>query len=280
MLRKIKYRFYDILVETNDNELIDRIVASFLMVLILINVVTVVLETVDEYNQQYGAVFQFIEVFSVSVFTIEYFLRLWVITYSPEFSKPIKGRIRYALTPMAIIDLIAVLPAYLPLFFTFDLRILRILRLFRLFRLFKMNRYVEALNKLDDVVWSKREELLTMLLVVVALLLFSSSFIYILENEAQPDKFPNIPAAMWWGIATLTTVGYGDIYPITPLGKLLAGFIAFLGVGIFALPAGILASGFAEEVRKKHLPADCASVCPHCGGDIPLSVESLVAEEK
>jgi voltage-gated potassium channel len=99
--------------------------------------------------------------------------------------------------------------------------------------------------------------------------LFASSFIYILENEAQPDKFPSIPAAMWWGIATLTTVGYGDVYPVTPLGKLLAGLIAFLGVGIFALPAGILASGFAEEIRKRRETVDCETVCPHCGRDLP-----------
>ncbi|MDQ4119968.1 MAG: ion transporter [Acidobacteriota bacterium] len=269
MIEGIKYRFYDILVETEDNELIDRIVAAFLMVLILINVTAVVLETVDEYNQQYGAVFQSIEIFSVGVFTAEYLLRLWVITYNPKFSKPVTGRIRYALTPMAIIDLIAILPAYLPLFFAFDLRILRILRLFRLFRLLKMNRYVEALNRLDDVIWLKRQELLTITLVVFALLLFASSFIYIFENEAQPDKFPSIPAAMWWGIATLTTVGYGDVYPVTPLGKLLAGLIAFLGVGIFALPAGILASGFAEEIRKKREAADCETVCPHCGRELP-----------
>jgi voltage-gated potassium channel len=269
MLERIKYRFYDILVETDDNGLIDRIVAAFLMVLILINVAAVVLETVDEYNQQYGAVFQAVEAFSVGVFTIEYLLRLWVATYNPKFSKPLTGRIRFALTPMAIIDLIAILPAFLPLLFAFDLRIIRILRLFRLFRLLKMNRYVEALDKLDDVIWSKRQELLTITLAVATLLLFASSFIYIFENEAQPDKFPSIPAAMWWGIATLTTVGYGDVYPVTPLGKLLAGLIAFLGVGIFALPAGILASGFAEEVRKRREIVDCETVCPHCGRDLP-----------
>lgn len=269
MLERIKYRVYDILVETEDNELIDRIVAAFLMVLILINVAAVVLETVDELNQQYGAVFQAVEAFSVGVFTIEYLLRLWVATYNPKFSKPVTGRIRFALTPMAIIDLIAILPAYLPLFFAFDLRIVRILRLFRLFRLLKMNRYVEALDRLDDVIWSKRQELLTITLAVATLLLFASSFIYVFENEAQPDKFPSIPAAMWWGIATLTTVGYGDVYPVTPLGKLLAGLIAFLGVGIFALPAGILASGFAEEVRKRREIVDCETVCPHCGRDLP-----------
>jgi voltage-gated potassium channel len=104
------------------------------------------------------------------------------------------------------------------------------------------------------------------------LLLFSSSLIYLVEYEAQPDKFSNIPAAMWWGIATLTTVGYGDIFPITPIGKILSGFIAFLGIGMFALPTGILASGFAEEIRKnRNKTKDC--LCPHCGGDISLVLE-------
>jgi voltage-gated potassium channel len=168
---------------------------------------------------------------------------------------------------MAIVDLLAILPAFLPLIFPLDLRIIRFLRLFRLFRLFKMSRYVDSLNSLDDVVRSKKEELTVTVVMIAMLLLFSSSLMYVVETEAQPDKFPDIPSAMWWGVATLTTVGYGDVFPVTPLGKVLGGFIAFLGIGMFALPTGILASGFAEEIRKRH-EKDKACACPHCGGDV------------
>ena len=269
MLEKIKYHVYDILVETDDDELIDKIVAVFLMILILVNVLTVVLETVDSLNQQYGSIFNAIEMVSVVIFTAEYLLRLWVAPLTPQYSKPISGRLKYFFTPLAIVDLIAILPAILPLIFPMDLRVVRFLRVFRLFRLLKMNRYVESLNTLDDVVRAKKEELLVMLAMIAMLLLFSSSLMYLVEHEAQPDKFPDIPSAMWWGMATLTTVGYGDVFPITGIGKLLGGFVALLGIGMFALPAGLLASGFAEEIRRCREKKERGELCcPHCGGDI------------
>jgi voltage-gated potassium channel len=268
MLRKLKLRLYDVLVETEDNELPDRIVAVFLMILILVNAVAVVMETVDEIAVPYARLFQALEIFSVTVFSVEYLLRLWIAPLDPRYAKPVTGRIRYALTPMAIIDLLAILPFYLPLIFPLDLRIIRLLRIFRLFRLFKMSRYAESLNTLDDVFRAKKEELLVTVLMIAMLLLFASSLMYIIETEVQPDKFPNIPAAMWWGVATLTTVGYGDVFPVTPLGKLLGGFIAFLGIGLFALPTGILATGFAEEIkRRRQKPAPV--LCPHCGRELP-----------
>ena len=270
MLEKIKYRVYDILVETDDNEVADKVVAVLLMILIVINVIAVVLETVDEINQDYGAVFNAIEIVSVAVFSLEYLLRLWVAPLTPRFAKPVSGRIRYATTPLALIDLLAILPAFLPLIFPLDMRIIRFLRIFRLFRLLKMSRYVESLDTLDDVVKSRKEELIVTLVMITMLLVFSSSLMYVVETEAQPDKFPNIPSALWWGVATLTTVGYGDVFPITPLGKLFGSVVAFLGIGIFALPTGILASGFAEEIKKRREKYEKNKVCdcPHCGKDI------------
>lgn len=242
MLERIKIRVYDVLVETEDGEVVDRVVAVFLMLLILLNAAAVVAETVDDLNQRFGSVFHAIEIVSIVIFTAEYLLRLWIAPLDARYAKPLAGRLRYAFSLMAIVDLLAILPAFLPLVFTVDLRIIRFLRIFRLFRLFKMSRYVESLNSLDDVVRSKKEELLVILVMIAMLLLFSSSLMYVVETEAQPDKFPDIPSAMWWGVATLTTVGYGDVYPVTPLGKLLGGFIAFLGIGIFALPTGILST--------------------------------------
>jgi voltage-gated potassium channel len=138
-----------------------------------------------------------------------------------------------------------------------------------------LGRHIEALNTLDDIVRAKKEEFFVTMVMIAMLLLFSSSLMYLVENEAQPDKFPDIPSAMWWGIATLTTVGYGDIFPVTPLGKLLGGFIALLGIGMFALPTGILASGFAEELAKrKNRGEKC--VCPHCDGDITELVNDRI----
>jgi len=271
MYEKIKYKVYDILVETDDNELIDRIVAVILMILILISVVTVILETVDEYDAAYGNLFHSIEIVSVSIFTVEYLLRLWIAPLDPKYSGRF-GRLRYALSLMAIIDLVAILPTFLPMFFPMDLLILRFFRTFRLFRLFKMSRYVQSLNTLDDAIIAKKEELLVSTAMIAMLLLFSSSLMYLVEHEAQPDKFPSIPAALWWGVVTLTSVGYGDTFPITPLGKLLGGFTAFLGVAMFALPTGIFAAGFAEELAKRrHKEGECC--CPSCGCDLSENFE-------
>lgn len=268
MLEKIKLRLYDILVETDDDELIDKIIAVFLMILIIVNTGAVILESVDEIYQPYESIFHAIEYVSVAIFTVEYLLRLWIAPLDPRYAKPFWGRLRYAFSAMAMVDLLAILPALLPMLFAFDLRLMRFLRIFRLFRLFKLSRYVSSLNTLDDVVRSKKEELLVMTVMISMLLVFASTIMYVVENEAQPDKFPHIPAAMWWGMATLTTVGYGDVFPITPLGKLLGAFIAFLGIGMFALPTGILASGFAEEIKRRHEKEKVCPPCPHCGGDV------------
>ena len=278
MLRKIKVRLYEVLVETEDNELVDRIVATFLMILIVMNGVAVVLETVEEISLHLQPLFDALETFSVAVFAVEYLLRLWIAPLDPRYAKPVTGRLRYALTPVAIIDLLAVLPVFLPLLFPFDLRMIRLLRIFRLFSLLKINRYADSLRMVDDVLRSKKEELLVIVMMISLLLLFSSSLMYVVENEAQPDKFTSIPAAMWWGVATLTTVGYGDVFPVTPLGKLLSGVIAFLGIGVFALPTGILASGFVEELKKRHTKKPTFA-CPHCGGELSsLDAERLTAQ--
>lgn len=204
----------------------------------------------------------------MSVFTIEYILRLWTCTADDRFRSPIKGRIRFAATPLALVDLMAILPFYLEIIMlirALDLRFIRALRLFRLFRLFKMGRYSEALKTLGNVLKQKKEELFITVFAILILLITASSLMYFVEKDAQPEAFSSILAAMWWGVSTLTTVGYGDIYPITAIGKFLGALIALLGIGMFALPAGILASGFAEEMQKKR---GKRRICPHCGKDI------------
>lgn len=238
----------------------------FLITLISLNVVAIVIESVEPIRQAYSTLFDSFELFSVIFFSIEYILRLWTANEDKEFQKPIIGNIRYALTPLAIIDLLAVLPFYLPLM-GIDLRFLRIIRLFRLFRLFKIARYIKALTLINQVVKEKREELLITIVFTLFMLLISSTLMYYVENEAQPDNFSSIPETMWWSIATLTTVGYGDVYPITGLGKVLGGLIAILGIGLFALPTGILASGFSEQLAKGK---NGKTNCPHCGQEIKI----------
>lgn len=233
----------------------------FIISLIILNVVAIVLESIEPLRQNHSSLFFYFELFSVVVFTIEYLLRIWTANCIPEFKEKITGNIKYALTPLAIIDLLAFIPFYLP-FIGLDLRVLRMLRILRIFRLFKVARYVEALSFINRVIKKKKEELIISLIFTLFLLLIASTLMYYVENKMQPEIFSSIPETMWWGIATLTTVGYGDIYPITPLGQLLGGIIAVIGIGLFALPTGILASGFSDEISQKKHHDEC---CPSCG---------------
>ncbi len=245
----------------------DRVINTFdklILALILLNVLAVVLETVKFLNANYGIWFFGFEIFSMVFFTTEYLLRLWACTTSEKYRDPVKGRIRYAITPMMLLDLLAILPFYLSTFFAVDLRFIRAFRLFRLLVVLKLVRYSRSLKLFIQVGKEKKEELLVTFSMIIFLLIFASCIIYFLENEVQPDAFSSIPASMWWGVATMTTVGYGDIYPITPLGKVFGGLIAILGLGMFGLPAAILATGFLEELQKGK-DSNSPNQCPHCG---------------
>lgn len=260
----MKKRIYRILAVSHQTGSLSWYFDIFLMSLIILNVIAIIVESVESVRQAYHGFFAGFELFSVIFFSIEYVLRVWTANEDPRFKRPLRGNIRYAFTPLAMIDLLAVLPFYLP-FLGFDLRSLRILRIFRLFRLFKLARYIKALRLIDDVFREKREELILSLVFTLFMLLITSTMMYYIENEAQPENFSSIPQTMWWSIATLTTVGYGDVYPVTALGKFLGGAIAILGIGLFALPTGILASGFSELLAK-----DKQNVikCPNCGHEI------------
>jgi len=248
---KFKKRLYEILEIAAIGDRISKLFDIFIMTLITLNVIAVILATVERLNLQYQYYFRIFEIFSVTIFTIEYLLRLWTCTINKNFRNSITGRIKYIFTPFAIIDLLAILPFYLPMIIPLDLRFIRAVRLFRLFRLFKIGRYSKAAFILKKLLKDKKEELVLVVFIVFLLLIIFSSLMYFIEKEAQPEAFSSIPEAMWWGIITLTTVGYGDVYPITPLGKILGGLIAFLGIGMFALPAGILGSGLVEAIQKK-----------------------------
>ncbi|WP_020599032.1 ion transporter [Spirosoma panaciterrae] len=234
--------------------------------IITLNAIAIVLHTVPDYNQRFARLFYDFEVFSVSFFTFEYLLRLWVCVENEKYHHPFWGRLRYMFSTSAIIDFLAIFPFYFSLFAT-DLAIVRILRLFRIFRLFRISRYSHAFRLIQSVVSDKKEELVLSTILVVFMLIIVSSIMYYVEHNAQPDKFSSIPATMWWGVTAMTTVGYGDIHPITPLGKFLGGIAAIVGIGVFALPTGILVSGFNEHIRH-HKGGHSRQRCPHCGKEI------------
>ncbi|WP_195156084.1 ion transporter [Halococcus agarilyticus] len=230
--------------------------------LIVCNVVAVVLGTVDPLFDRYRSVFYTFELLSVGVFTAEYVLRVWSATAVEEYDHPVFGRLRFMTRPAVVIDLIAVAPFYLgTVVFASDLRVLRALRLVRFLRLFKLARYSRSVDRFRRVMRRKTGDLVVAIVGTSLLLTLASSLMYFVEHDAQPAAFSSIPAALWWGVVTLTTVGYGDVYPVTPLGKLLGATVAVLGTGLVALPASILASGF--------IAADAdPDQCPHCGRDL------------
>lgn len=258
-------RTFELLEREVGQSRLDQIVDVSITLLIVTNVLAVMLETVVWIGDPWRPYFYAFEIFSVAVFTAEYLLRLWSCTSDPRYAGAVRGRLRFALRPLPLIDLLAVAPFYME-FLAFDLRFVRALRLFRLFRIFKLARYADSMRTLGVVLRSRREELFVTLFVVIVLLVFASSAMYYVENEAQPQQFSSIPASMWWGVTTLTTVGYGDVYPVTTAGRFLGAGIAILGVGLFALPTGILASAFSEELQKKRRRE--RAVCPHCGEEI------------
>ena len=270
LYKKIQKRTYEIVEAADEGDIQSKIFDITIMALVVLNVICMIIETVPEIRESYGKLLNRLELISVIIFTIEYILRLWSCGISAKYAG-IKGRMKHALTPMAIIDLLAIMPFYLR-FIKVDLRVIRILRLFRIFRIAKLGRYNKGIKLLKGVLSDKKEELCLTMIIMFFMLIISSSIMYFVEHEAQPEGFSSIPASMWWGVCTLTTVGYGDLYPITIMGKFMASIMSILGIGMFALPAGILAGGFEsaltaekEEKRAKEIEEKEKPFCPHCG---------------
>ena len=210
------------------------------------------LESDSELGRQYATEFAIFEVISVVIFSIEYVLRVWACTESQRFNHPsrLKARLRYMVTPTALIDFIAIAPFYISLFIAIDLRYLRLLRVLRLL---KLTHYFKSFNIFLTVIAKKFKSLVAAILMMVVLVIVAASLMYTLENEAQPEVFSNIPHSIWWSVVTMTTVGYGDVTPVTALGKVIAAFIVLVGVGLVALPAGMLAARFGDELRERKL---------------------------
>ena len=229
---------------------LSRTIDYLLIALITINVLAVIIETVGSFRTQYAQEFYWLEVFSIGVFTLEYLLRLWSCVEERKFDHyptNLKKRLRFMVTPMAIIDLISILPFYLTVFGNFDLRFLRILRLVRIF---KLTRYSGMMSMILKVLREESGNFMVAIFVMTLVMVVAASGIYLAEHRTQPNAFGSIPQSMWWAIVTLTTVGYGDVIPLTLAGKLFAACIMIAGVGLIALPTGILASSFSENLKR------------------------------
>jgi voltage-gated potassium channel len=257
----LKLRTLQVLEVAEAGDRVSRAFDVFILSLIVLNVVALVVGSMPAVEAAYGAELALFEAASVGVFTLEYLARVWSCTSDPRFAGRF-GRIRYARRPLSLVDLLAVLPYWLP-FVGVDLRVLRALRLFQIFRVAKLGRYSVAMQALGDVVYTRRAELAVTAAMGGVLLTLASALMYFAESTAQPDTFGSIPAAMWWAVATLTTVGYGDVVPVTTIGRVLAGVIAVLGIGMFALPTGILGAAFTEELQARRRSR--LGRCPRCG---------------
>ena len=254
-----RQRAYRLLETPSPDRISSRMVTIFLTVLILANVVMAIVQSVERFADRYASEFAAFEGFSLVVFALEYFARIWSAGVDPKYSG-FRGAVRFALRPMMLVDALATFPSIL--FPAIDLRALRLLRVFRLLRGLKLVRYSKGLQIILTVFRERRDQLLLCLGFVAALVVLSSSVMYYAESDVQPDKFSSIPAAMWWSIGATTRLSAGPMNPITDLGMVFGSMVAILWLGVFALPAGILASGLVEEIQNNH---STHASCPSCG---------------
>lgn len=258
---------YDNLHDEENETLFSRCINYALIGLIIGNVIAVLLESINSIYKDYQWYFDIFEHISILIFTVEYILRFWSVVEKNPLDSEWRQRWKYITSGAAIIDLLAILPAYLNFFVQIDLRFLRTLRLLRLL---KLTRYFVSLQILLRVIEREKGSFQAVIFILSIMIVMAAAGIYVVESRAQPDVFSSIPASMWWAVVTLTTVGYGDVTPITPAGRFLGALITILGVGLAALPAGILASGLASELeqRKQQLEMRFRDLLLNCEIDI------------
>ena len=250
-------RIYQILEFTDPDDRTSRFVSFGIVGLIIVNVLAIVLESIPSLYEAYEKTFFRLEIVSCTIFILEYVLRVWASAEDPETVEDESGtqitnskrRINFMLKPLAIIDFLAFVPIFLQLLFPgVDLRFLRALRLLRVF---KLTRYFQSFEMILEVLHDEWRSLAGTVFIMLVILIIAACGLYYIERDIQPDKFGSIPEAMWWAMAALTTVGYGDAYPITPIGKIIGSIVTLLGIGMVALPSGILASSFSERMRQR-----------------------------
>ena len=251
MYLKIQKRTSQLLSKGNVADKPSQYVDMILFILIVLNIAAVCLESVKHIGNEYKAAFNAFEFFSVVIFSIEYVLRVWSAPARNDLgnSTNIIKRMKYIFSFTGLIDFLAIIPSILPYFFGgLDLRWLRVLRLLRLL---KISNYSSALEDFFSAIKADWRSFSAALYLMVIALFLSSALMYIAEHDSQPEKFSSIPETMWWGLITLTTVGYGDVSPVTPLGKIIGAFTAIMGVCTVALLTGIVASAFANQRAQK-----------------------------
>jgi voltage-gated potassium channel len=241
----LRRRTHEILEQGPFGDATSRAVNHLLVAMIVVNLVATTLESVPALDARYGTVFWVIEWLSLILFTVEYLLRAWV---AADNGYDLGARLKYVLSPIGIVDLLAVAPFWIGLFSDADLRFLLV---FRMVRFLKLARYSPGMRSLLDAIYTERRALFGCLVIVMGATLVAASIMQVVEGEAQPEKFGTIPDAMWWAIITLATVGYGDVSPITPLGKVLTALYILASLIIIALPVGIVATAFASEIHRR-----------------------------
>ncbi len=248
-VRARKKRIFDIIQIGNRDDLPSRLFDIVLIVLILLNLFIAIFATFD-CSRPYHALIDKIDLVTVLAFTAEYLLRVWTAEFLYPTASPMQAKVRYMTSFNGIVDLLSFFPYYLPVFLPQGAVAFRMFRVVRILRLFQVNAYYDALNVIGAVLRSKRDQLVSSIFIILVLMTASSLIMYGLEHEAQPEVFQNAFSGMWWAVSTLLTVGYGDIYPVTVAGRVFGTVLTFLGVGMVAIPTGILSAGFVEQYRR------------------------------
>lgn len=243
--KSLKKRIFDIIQIGNRDDFISRAFDFFIVIVIIMNILTVFLETFDELESLYP-VFKTIEAVTIAVFCVEYILRIWTADLLYPQKNEISARLKFLRSFDGIVDLLTILP----FFFLSGFIVFRMLRVVRIFHLFRVNAHYDSFHVITTVLIEKKNQIISSVFIIIVLMLASSLGIYSAEHDAQPEIFSNAFSGIWWSVSTLLTVGYGDIYPITVIGKLMAICIAFLGVGVVAIPTGIISAGFVEQYTK------------------------------
>lgn len=252
-----------------------QIVNALIAVLIVVNVIAIILESVEAFRQAFTVWFWRIEEFATAVFAVEYVLRVWTIVDRADgrYASPVRGRLRYMVSFFAIVDLIAVLPAVFGLLGSRDFRLLRVLRLLRML---KLTRHSTAFGLIWAVFREEARSIAAVLFILLLTLVLSGSLMYIVEGDAQPKVFDSIPAAMWWAIETISTVGYGDMVPISVPGRILAGVVSIVGIGAVALLSGLITVSFLDQIRVRREQYRHAVETRFAGGSVaPEAVREI-----
>ena len=246
----IRRAVYELLEQGPIGERRTRFASRIIILLIVVNLVTAALETVPALEAAYGPEFAVIEWISLAIFSLEYLARLWCAAeHAPtRHLPPMRARLAFALSPAGLVDLLAVLPFWLGIFLQIDLRFLLV---FRIIRFLKLARYSPAMRSLIEALYAERRALFGCVVILIGTTLVAASLMYLAERHVQPDKLGTVPDAMWWAIVTLGTIGYGDVVPMTPLGKAIAAVTIFFGLVMIALPVGIIATAFSEMIHRR-----------------------------